>query len=107
MKTANKKFDLIVVNERDLTTHLPLHYGGITYLIKSFDYPNLLCSNSIKFDLANVGLYALPETKLKSLQVQGVWIQAKLRVSSRKSNHSARNPAKTNAVTNNSRVQRT
>ena len=32
-------------NARNVSTSL-LPYGGITYLINSFDYPNLLCFNS-------------------------------------------------------------
>ena len=33
------------LNARNVSTSL-LPYGGITYLINSFDYPNLLCFNS-------------------------------------------------------------
>ena len=32
-------------NVRNVSTSL-LHFGGVTYLINSFDYPNLLCFNS-------------------------------------------------------------
>ena len=44
-----KKYQSVInykgANARNVSTSF-LPYGGITYLINSFDYPNLLCFNS-------------------------------------------------------------